>query len=100
MLIVLSGPSGVGKSFVINKLINEFDFEFIVPYTSRSKRENEVDGVDYNFRTPGDLFKLSSGFRSGFWAKLLGDDIYGYKTIPRVHQLTLSGLQDVKNELK
>lgn len=49
-LIVLSGPSGVGKSTVINELLAQRkDIYFSVSYTTRAPREKEVDGVNYNF---------------------------------------------------
>lgn len=49
-LIVLSGPSGVGKSTVITELLTERkDVYFSVSFTTRSPREGEIDGVNYNF---------------------------------------------------
>lgn len=49
-LIVISGPSGVGKSTVIRQLLNERpDIHFSVSFTTRSPRVGEQDGVNYNF---------------------------------------------------
>ena len=49
-LIVLSGPSGVGKSTVIADLLhNRPDIHFSVSYTTRAPRTGEVNGVNYNF---------------------------------------------------
>lgn len=49
-LIVMSGPSGVGKSTVIAQLLEQRkDMYFSVSYTTRSPRTGEVDGVNYNF---------------------------------------------------
>ena len=49
-LIVLSGPSGVGKSTVIRELLSErSDIYFSVSFTTRQPRVGEADGVNYNF---------------------------------------------------
>jgi len=49
-LIVLSGPSGVGKSTVIAELFSQRDnIYFSVSYTTRKPRVGEEDGVNYNF---------------------------------------------------
>ncbi len=53
LLIVLSGPSGVGKGTVRKELFSEPDtaFEYSVSATTRLPREGERHGVDYFFRT-------------------------------------------------
>jgi guanylate kinase len=52
LLIVLSGPSGVGKDTVIHHLLKRnLPVEFVVTTTSRAPRPNEKDGVDYHFVT-------------------------------------------------
>lgn len=53
LLIVLSGPSGVGKGTVRKHLFDHYnnDFDFSISMTTRLKRAGEVDGVDYFFKT-------------------------------------------------
>lgn len=51
MLIVLSGPSGVGKGTVRKAIFdqNNNDFQYSISMTTRKPRPGEVDGVDYFF---------------------------------------------------
>ncbi|GEQ32940.1 guanylate kinase [Marinilactibacillus psychrotolerans] len=53
LLIVLSGPSGVGKGTVRKAIFDNYnnDFDYSVSMTTRKQREGEIDGVDYYFRT-------------------------------------------------
>ena len=51
MIIIFSGPSGVGKSTIINELIKYKNLYFSVSHTTREKRHNEIEGVDYFFVT-------------------------------------------------
>ncbi len=49
-LLVLSGPSGVGKSTVLKKVMEHWEnMEFSVSATTRAPRPGEVDGKDYFF---------------------------------------------------
>ena len=50
LLIVLSGPSGAGKSTVVKKLMQQRgNIHFSVSYTTRAPRNEDIDGVTYNF---------------------------------------------------
>ncbi|MFN2110546.1 MAG: guanylate kinase [Anaerolineae bacterium] len=50
LLIVISGPSGVGKDSVVAQMQRrQSSFHFVVTATSRPPRPDEVDGVDYFF---------------------------------------------------
>ncbi len=47
--IVISGPSGVGKGTICNRLLNDLNAWYSVSTTTREPREGEVDGVNYYF---------------------------------------------------
>lgn len=49
LLIVLSGPSGVGKGTIVNELKKIYDFATSVSCTTRAPREGEIDGKHYFF---------------------------------------------------
>lgn len=57
-LFVISGPSAVGKTTVVNYLLkNEPDFSRVITCTTRDIRDNEKDGVDYIFLSKEDFKK-------------------------------------------
>ncbi|MGG8344037.1 guanylate kinase [Streptococcus uberis] len=60
LLIVFSGPSGVGKGTVRKEIFSTPDhkFEYSVSMTTRAQRSGEVDGVDYFFRTREEFEEL------------------------------------------
>ncbi|RMH38928.1 MAG: guanylate kinase [Deltaproteobacteria bacterium] len=50
ILVVISSPSGAGKTTLARRLLSEFDdLEFSVSYTTRPPRSNEINGRDYVF---------------------------------------------------
>jgi guanylate kinase len=60
-LVVLSGPSGVGKDTIIRELKERHPKDrrrFVVTYKSRDQRPGEVDGVDYHFVTKEEFDRL------------------------------------------
>jgi len=55
-LIVISAPSGAGKTSIIKKILNEFyELVYSVSATTRKKRDNEKEGVDYFFISKEDF---------------------------------------------
>ncbi len=58
-LYIVSGPSGVGKTSVIKKVIEKMpEIERLVPYSTREKRANESEGEPYHFITKTDYEAL------------------------------------------
>ena len=58
LFIVVSAPSGAGKSSICQGLMRAFpEIKFSVSYTSRSPRPNEIDGKDYYFISRDDFRK-------------------------------------------
>lgn len=57
--VVISGPSGTGKSTLLKKLMNEYNdcFAFSVSHTTRKPRPGEEDGRDYFFVSRDDMEK-------------------------------------------
>ena len=50
LMVILSSPSGVGKTTLTKKIQQKYhSFKISVSHTTRSPRSNEVDGVDYHF---------------------------------------------------
>jgi guanylate kinase len=55
MLVIISGPSGVGKDTIIDALkrrAHEPEYHYVVTCTTRAARPEEVDGIDYHFLDP------------------------------------------------
>ena len=53
VLVIVSSPSGAGKTTLTRRLLDEFpELEFSVSYTTRPMRPGEVEGRDYHFVTP------------------------------------------------
>ena len=50
IMVILSSPSGVGKTTITKKLQQKYNnFKISVSHTTRTPRSNEIDGLDYNF---------------------------------------------------
>ena len=50
ILLIISSPSGAGKTTLTHRLLQEFpDLRFSVSHTTRAPRANEVGGQDYHF---------------------------------------------------
>jgi len=93
LLIVLSGPSGVGKDTVLNYLKNSSsNLKFVTTLTTRPQRPNEKDNVDYHFVTKEQFQKMIDSNEMLEWATVYGN-YYGRPAEP-VRQALQKG-QDV-----
>lgn len=72
-LLVLSGPGGVGKSTVAKKLREAGDFWVSVSATTRSPRDNEVDGKDYFFVSEDEFSRMIKADEFLEWAEFAGN---------------------------
>lgn len=80
LLIVLSGPSGVGKDVALNLMRAQgFALQFVVTTTSRPARPGEVEGRDYHFVSRPRFEQMIAGNELLEWAMVYGD----YKGIPK-----------------
>ncbi len=76
-LFVVSGPSGTGKSSLIEKFLAEdASSRFSVSYTTRQKRGQEVDGRDYRFVDEGTFRAMIAKGEFLEWESV-HDNLYG-----------------------
>ncbi|SJZ96071.1 guanylate kinase [Pilibacter termitis] len=75
LLIVFSGPSGVGKGTVRKEIFDtpSHSFEYSVSATTRAKREGEVDGVDYHFISREEFEKMIENGEMLEYAEYVGN---------------------------
>ena len=77
IMVILSSPSGVGKTTLTKKLQQKYNnFQISVSHTTRSPRSNEVDGVDYNFVSKEKFEELIKKNEFYEYAKIF-DNYYG-----------------------
>jgi len=93
LLIVISGPSGVGKDSVLNRMKERgLPFHFVVTATTRPKRPNEINGQDYIFVSSDEFARMIEGNELLEYAIVYND----YKGIPKQQvRDALSSLTDV-----
>jgi guanylate kinase len=80
LLIVISGPSGVGKDTVVHRMKErKLDFHFVVTATTRPARQDEVHGVDYFFYSKEEFAEMIDQDELLEYAFVYND----YKGIPK-----------------
>ncbi|KIL73511.1 guanylate kinase [Bacillus badius] len=75
LLIVLSGPSGVGKGTVRKEIFSQPDvkFEYSISMTTRAPRTGEVDGIDYFFKSREEFEQLIAEGKLLEYAEFVGN---------------------------
>ena len=77
IMVILSSPSGVGKTTITKKIQQKYQsFKISVSHTTRPPRSNEVDGVDYNFVSNEEFEKLIKEKKFYEYAKIF-ENYYG-----------------------
>lgn len=93
-MLVVSAPSGTGKSTLTRRLMQEFpELSFSISCTTRAKRAGEVDGRDYHFLSVEEFMRLREKDHFAEWAEVYGN----YYGTPKDE--TLSLLRDGKDLL-
>jgi guanylate kinase len=78
-LIVVSGPSGVGKTTVVEELLKRgtLPLRRAITATTRRPRPGEIDGVSYHFWSQSEFQKAVDDGRMLEWERVFGQDDYG-----------------------
>ncbi len=77
ILLIISSPSGAGKTTLTHRLLQEFpELRFSVSHTTRKPRANEVDGQDYHFVDKATFKRLIDEGSFAEWAEVHGN-LYG-----------------------
>ena len=89
IMVILSSPSGVGKTTITKKIQQKFEtFKLSVSHTTRPPRSNEVNGVDYHFVSKKDFTKLIDNNDFYEYAKIF-DNYYGTLK-KKINQMNMS----------
>jgi guanylate kinase len=88
MLVVISGPSGVGKTTIVHRVKDAFDAVFSVSATTRPKSAAEVEGVDYFFISSDKFSKKVQNNEFLEHAEVFGCHRYGTLRIPVLEALS------------
>ncbi len=78
IVVVISGPSGVGKDVMIDRMIesDRLGFHFTVTATTRAPRPGERDGINHHFVTVDDFINMIAADDLLEWAQVY-DNYYG-----------------------
>ena len=73
VMLVLSSPSGAGKSTIARTLLEQHEFELSVSVTTRARRGSEIDGVHYHFISRREFESLRDDDQLLEWAEVHGN---------------------------
>lgn len=76
-MIIISGPSTVGKNPLIYQACNLYDLQYVTPYTTRTMREEEINGRDYFFLSKSEFQLKIQSRKICEWDYCL-ENYYGY----------------------
>jgi guanylate kinase len=93
LLVVVSSPSGAGKTTLCHRLMSEFpQVKFSISYTTRKARAGERHGVDYYFVSADEFRRMRDAGEFAEWAEVHGN----YYGTPRTEvDAALEGGKDV-----
>ncbi len=90
ILLVVSGPSGVGKGTVISGLLERYpDVELSVSCTTRPRRQGEVDGENYHFISDSEFEQMRRSGELLEWAQVHDRHFYGTPREPAEQALAM-----------
>ena len=85
-MVILSSPSGAGKTTLVNLLSKKNNFEISISHTTRQPRQNEVSGKDYHFVSDTEFKRLINNEEFLEYAKVF-NNFYGTTRTPVIDKL-------------
>ena len=106
-MVILSSPSGAGKTTLVKLIIKKNNFYISVSHTTRKPRPTEADGKDYFFVTDEEFKRLIKNQEFLEYAKVF-DNYYGTSRTPVIRKfrekkmlyLILIGREQIKLKIK
>lgn len=109
-LVVLAGPTAVGKGTIVRRLIEKYDDAWVsVSVTTRESRPGEREGVDYYFVSEARFDQMVADDELLEWATVHGEHRYGTPRaavrrhlaagIPCVLEIDLAGARQVRQTM-
>ena len=86
IMVILSSPSGAGKTTLVNLLSKKNNFEISISHTTRQPRPNETPGIDYHFVSDKEFKRLITNEEFLEYAKVF-NNYYGTSRTPVIDKL-------------